>query len=172
MTTQNLLTAFPAAAALDFGADNVVLDALAAGAVAWCAPVVDASPCPSAIMIHFSIKVCHTAPTAGGTIEFYLSRGDDHASEIRDHGYLGTLTDHGTSTTAADIARLRLNGPAKTVPIDATIDIVYTGSFIVDEPGTDWNLIIYNGTGQTLNATANQSCVHWRAVTPDIQAAA
>lgn len=165
-----VLTKFGASTAFDFDTNNAALDALAVGAMAWSAPVTDASPSVPKVMVHYSIKVCHTAPTAGGTVEFYLSRADDNASEVRDMSDLGTLTDHGTSTTAANIARARSNlQMVGLFVIDATIDIVYTGSFIIDCPGTDWNLVVYNGTSQTLNATANQSKINYRTMCPEVQ---
>jgi len=173
MATQKVLTAYEAAAVLDFGADNVVLDNLAVGAVAWCKPEAHASPCAPQVEVFFSIKVNDTTQTAPGYIEFYVLRGDDHASEIRTAGFLGDLSDHGACTTAALVAELRASVPPDhTVGTTVTAAVVYRGSFIIDDPGPDWQLAVYNGTDQALNATANQSVVHWRTVTPDIGAAA
>jgi len=173
MATQKVLTSYEAAGVLDFDVDNAALDALAVGAVAWCKPETHASPCHPQIEIFFSIKTCTTAQTAAGFVEFYVLRGDDHASEIRTAAYLGTLSDHGVCTTAALVAQLRASVPTDHVfGTTVTADIVYTGRFIIDDPGPDWQLAIYNGMDHTFNATANQSAVHWRTVTPDIGAAA
>lgn len=168
MAAGDVLHAYGAAAALDFDTAGATLKNLANLAVGWSAPVTDASPCPDRVMVHASIKVHSSAPTAGGSIEFYLLRADDHATEIRD-GDTITSTDHGTNATAAVVARLRQNlGLVGLIIVDATADVVYQKSFVINDPGTDWVLLVYNGTGQVLANEDSVHVVHYRSIMPQI----
>jgi len=169
-----ILSKFSASAALDFdgASTNACINSLAAAAVCWCAPVTDASPCPPAIMLHAWIHVHSTAPTANGTVEFYLLRADDNATEIRDGEAIAVTTDHGIYTTAAGVARLRNEAEfIGAIVVDATTDITYQKSFVVNEPGTDWNVMIYNGTGQIFRAQSGStgSGINWRSIIPEVQ---
>jgi hypothetical protein len=159
-----VLTKYGASAALDIPD----LPGLAVGHMCWSAPVTDASPSMPKVMIHYKIVAHSTAPAAGGTVEFYLSRGDDNGTEVRDMGELGTLTDHGTVVEGASVSRavtcLQLVG---LLVIDGTADVVYTGSFIIDEPGTDWNLVVRNNMSQQVAAAG--SLINYRVMCSEIQ---
>jgi len=170
MTTQNILTKYGTTAALDFGADGAELDALAVGEICWCKPVADTTPSVSAVMIHYSIKV-DSDWAAAASIEFYFGRSN---GTIIDCGELGTMSDHGSNSTAATVARARANlHLAHVINADATASIVYTGNFIIDEPGPSWQLFVYNGNAaKTLDHAGSTNSVSWEEVTPDIQAAA
>ena len=169
-----ILSKYSASAALDFdgASTNSCINSLANGAVAWCAPVTDASPCPPQVMLHSWIHVHTTAPTAGGTVEFYLLRADDNATEIRDGEAIAATTDHGIYGTAAGVARLRTEAEfIGAIVVDAVTDITYRKSFVVNDPGTDWNIMIHNNTGQILRAQsdATGSGVNWRSMIPEVQ---
>jgi hypothetical protein len=171
MATQKVLTTYATASgALDFDTNGAAIKNIANGGVAWCKPITKTTPCYPRVQVFYQIKTHSTAPTAGGTIEFYVLRNDGTLQGCAD---LGTLTDHGTSTTAANIARLRSNfRPSKVAVVDANTSVIYTGSFMVDEPGTNWQIVVYNGTGQVL---ANEDSVHiveYRTLEDDIQASA
>jgi len=164
-----ILTKFGASTALDFGPAASVFKNLADGSICWCAPVVDASPSAPQVMLHAWIKVHSTAPTAGGTIEFYLIRADDNGTEIRDGDTINTA-DHGTNDTAAVVTRCRNEAEfIGAIVVDVTVSIVYHKSFVIDNPGTDWNVMVYQKTGQVL---ANEDSVHgvnWRSMIPEVQ---
>jgi hypothetical protein len=160
-----VLTKYGASTALDF---STLLNSLAAGSIVWSAPVTDASPSMPRVMIHYQITAHSTAPAAGGTVEFYLSRADDNATEVRDGSDLGTLTDHEDNATAANVARARQNLQLVGMMVCSNdANIVYTGSFVIDEPGTDWNLVVYNGMSQICAAAGN--LVNYRVMCSEIQ---
>ena len=155
---------------LDFGSSFADLDGLANGSVAWCAPITPGTPCPPKINVHGQIKVSSSAPATGAVVEFYLLRGDDNASELRDGADLGTLTAPGTMSTAATIARARGNmALIHVIQVSTDTSAVYNFSFIVEDPGTDWQILVYNGTGQSLNATSSPHKVRYRTITPESQ---
>lgn len=158
-----------AIADLDFDLAFAALDSLGDGDIAWSAPVTSMEDCEWA-EVFYKIKV-GTSPTAGGTIAFYAGRADDGSGEIRSGTDDITTTDHGTETTAADVTRvLGTLGPVlHVVQVDATSNIVYSGSFRIWYPGADFNVFVYNNTGVAFNGTSSPHVMRIRGNLPEIQ---
>jgi hypothetical protein len=112
--------------------------------------------------------VTGAAPTVNTLVEFYIARGDDAASQIYD-GDCGAV-DAGWGVIAT------VDQPTQTTPmvefvfalvVTATANNPYEFSFMVNNPGPDWVLIVMNQTGDALNAANN--VMQYRYVTPEIQ---
>ena len=146
------------------GTNFVTLDGLAVAAIAWSDPIANASPAAPRVLVHYRIKMNASAPAANGTIQFLLARYD---GTIRDHSDIGTMTATGSTTTAAAVIRAVANLQLlKSEVVDATAAAVYEGSFIIEDPGTSWQLLIYNGTSQAFNATSSPHLVEYQTITP------
>ena len=128
-----------------------------------CTRVTDTSPSVARVRIHYSITTTST-PTAGGLIEFYLSRSD--GGSLAD-GSTGTTDevwpDPAAAVTTYDKAQLVF---LHAQPVSATAG-AWVGSFDVDEPSSDWRLVIVNETAQPLHASAHS--LTYRTMTPEVQ---
>ncbi len=144
------------------------LDNLAAGSIAWSDPVTQASPGKTWLEIAYQFKShASTAPTDGTVIEIYMARADNNGTQIRDIDNTLTSTAKGTSSTAAAVTRCRRNMElVATVMFDANTAVIYQGVFYVETPGTEWQLLVYNGLGNSspLNATGSTNFFHYRYV--------
>lgn len=139
---------------------TITLASLANGSARQATQITDATPSIPKIRIFFKVTT-GTSPTAGGVIEFFLSRADDNASELAAGGT-------GTSDAA-------FSGDVNTLehlysqPVTATSDTAYIGSFDIVEPGTDWRLVVKNSTGAALNATGGNHVVRYETINPQVQ---
>lgn len=146
-----------AEAALDF---DTVLNSLAAGDMAWCAPVTTMTACERA-EVTMAITVGGSSPE--GTIEYYIAR-DTGTLIVADHHI--TLTDHGTETTDADIDDIisDCGGPVAVASVLGTPSIVYTHRFNIWYPGDSFNVLVYNNTDEAFAASGHSGYVRgWLA---------
>jgi hypothetical protein len=166
----NIDSQYGAITALAYGStwDNLDLlegDSATAGAVSV---TVDESgstspPAPVAPQVEIFYKIA-TGPTntANSLIEFYFARAksattSDFATEVADAVITGAT---GTPKSQMQFVHAQV--------VVAVADI-YRGSFIVDNPGPFWQLVIWNGTGDDFSGTASPHSVHYRYISPEVQ---
>lgn len=133
---------------------------LANGSARQSDQVTDASPSAPKVAVYYYITT-GTSPTASSVIEFYISRADDNGTEHAD-GATGTSD----AAYSGDLNTLQF---VKNQIVTSTSDTGYKGSFIVDEPGTDWRVVIKNSTGAALNATSGNHWLRYRSIIPEVQ---
>lgn len=141
---------------------TITLDSLADGAGRVSAPITDGSPSVSKYMIFACSAIGASAPDAGSLIKFYLVRADDASSEHRDGGV-------GAGDTAiSNLSRFEKQAQLVHVQVvEATDTVVYKCSFVIEDPGTDWQIAVVNHTGQALASSG--SYVRYRTVIDQIQ---
>lgn len=86
-----------------------------------------------------------TTPTVNDTFQFYLLQGDAASPTI-------TTDNASTSAGALTVVTAPL---LAVVPVTATSNVAYYGSFIIRNPGPLWGICIVNSTGAALNATGS-----------------
>lgn len=133
---------------------------LADGSAFYSDAVTDTTPTQN---VRISCKVTTgSTPTANTPIEFYLSRADDDSGTEFRSGGTGTTTATYTGTKAEiDFVHA--------ISVASTANKTYYPEFIIEDPGTDWNIVIYNETGDALNSTAANHEVRYRTVTDEVQ---
>ncbi len=141
---------------------TITLGSLADGAGRVSTQVVDASPSVSKYMIYTAIAIGSSTPTANTLIKFYLVRGDDDSTEHRDGGV-------GTSDAAiSNLSRFEKAAElVHTQVVEDTASVTYKSSFIIENPGTDWQIAVVNHCGQALASSG--SYVRYRTVTEQVQ---
>lgn len=107
------------------------------------------------VRIYYSIKG-GTTPTVNTTFQFYLIQGDASSPNIRTDNASGTDASF-TVVTAPCVA---------TVQVTATTGQVYTGSFLIRNPGPNWGIALVNSTVAALDATGGNHVI--RYVTEDV----
>lgn len=125
--------------------------------------VTDTSPSAPRVVIYFKITT-GTTPTSNTAIRIYFIRADDDGTEHRD-GEVGT-TDAAIADVDDFVRSVQL-AHVITVSTDSNED--YVGSFIVDEPGTDWQVAVINNTGATLDTGSSNHYMRYRTVIPEVQ---
>jgi hypothetical protein len=148
---------------MEYGASTPLpctLASLGNGSARQAAQVLDASPCAARVRVYYKLTT-GTSPTSGSLIEFYLSRADDDASEHAD-GATGT----GDAAYSGNVDQLEL---VHTQPVTNASDTAYLGSFVLDDPGPDWRLVVKNATGVALNSTSGNHYLRYRAVSFEAQ---
>ena len=101
------------------------------------------------VRVFYSIKT-GTGPTANSTVVFYLIQGDNVASggaNIRTDG--AGATDAAFTPVTASIMNV--------VQVSGTTGVVYTGSFLIRNPGPEWGIGVVNNTGVSLDSSAGGS---------------
>ena len=168
----SILSQYSAAAALSFTTN---INGLAAGDAVWCAPVTTAATGPGypLVRVFYSLIMGTTAPTAGTVIKFYVARGDDEATEIRTGSTISTnsTTAAGTDTNDASVDRFEAQAGGdfcKAAVADAVTGVVYTGSFDVQEPGSDWQIVIVNDAAALATTTGSHSLTY-EYLNPQVQ---
>jgi hypothetical protein len=138
------------------------LNALPAGDGAGLAKVTSASPtkCPPQVEIFYQITT-DTGALANELIEFYIGRAD---ATTRDGNMLGTdiVLGAGVAVPASQLQFVHAQ-VLGAVPVAA-----YRGSFIVDNPGPDWQLLIQNATTGDLGVSAGHA-ITYRTISPEVQ---
>lgn len=116
------------------------------------------STVPPAVAVYYQITTA--SATVDEIIEFFLARADDDGTEHRD-GDTGT-TDAAFAGNKGDLIKVHA------VAVH-TASGIHTGSFIVEDPGPDWVLVVANESGASLNATGSNHYVRYRTITPESQ---
>ncbi len=112
-------------------------------------------------IILFASVQLGTSPTANSLFEYYLFRADNDGTEHRDDAAAaaeGTLT----PLNAQLIGVLKADSAG-------TTDQILKGSFVIDEPGPSWGIIVYNRTGVALKNSDTNNWLRYIGVNPEIQ---
>ena len=132
-----------------------------------CSAVVTGGTAPQ-IRFYYKVTTANT-PTTNSLIECYLARGSTGATDLVAGGGDGVAdVSDGLSTTAAPLMKKQTQFVHAQVTTGTSGD-TYTGSFLVDDPGPDWRLVIVNETGATFDTTAGNHVVQYRYITPEVQ---
>jgi len=167
-----ILSKYTAADTLTFGTH---IDGLSgSGGAAWCAPETTAATGPGypLVRVFYSIKMGTTAPTAGTVVKFYIARGDG-TTNIRTGSTISTnsTTAAGSETTVATVDRFEAQAGEdfrKALVADAVTGVTYTGSFEVQEPGSDWQIVIVNDAAALATTTGSHSLTY-EYLNPQVQ---
>lgn len=143
-----------------FTALTITLASLADGGGRQATAVTGASPVAQKVRIWAKVTT-GTTPTVNSTIQFFISRADDDASELAS-GATG-VSDAAYSNTKPELDWV------ESIQVTATSDKTYIKEFIIDDPGTDWRLVVFNETGAALNATGSNHEIGYRTVTKEGQ---
>jgi hypothetical protein len=93
-----------------------------------------------------------TSPTVNRTIQFYLLTADVGSSP-------NIATDNaGASDAAHTIVTASL---VHVIPVTATSDVTYKGSFLIRNPGISWGITVVHDTAVNLNATAGNHAIYY-----------
>jgi len=139
---------------------TITLASLGDGSGRQAAQVTDASPSAKKVRVWAKVTT-GTSPTANQTIEFYVSRADDDATELAP-GSTGT-SDAAYSNTKSELEFL------DAITVTGTSDATYIKSFVIEEPGTDWRLVVFNESGDALNSTGSNHEIVYRSVIDEVQ---
>lgn len=150
----------------DSTALSITLASLADGAGRVSAAVAAAAPAPAKLAVFYKITTGSSAPTAGTSVAFFLVRGDDHETEHRDGG-VGA-----TDSALADAENFKLANAGNLVHAFAVTNATakaYVGSFVIENPGPDYQIAVVNGIGQALDSTEGNHYVRVRTVSDEVQ---
>jgi hypothetical protein len=155
MTTTSMLT-YPAAATITFA-----LPSLANGAWRASTAVDNTANLYMDATIGGSIQVDSTAPTAGGTIDFYLYASYDGTN------YTGGVT--GTDATYSDVNNETSFHFMHSIVVTATIDINYEwGPFnvlsVLGHMPPKWGIVVENNTGRLFHATGTANITKYTGI--------
>ena len=151
--------------AFTWGSADDLLENLANGDAVSSDPITDASPSIRRYLISASIAVhVDSAPNANSLIKFYLSRIVDGKA---DGGISTSVSEE--HTEAADVNYIERSCQfVQPISVAATVNITYTTSFVIEDPGIAWALIIVNNTGQALGADGTHE-VNYVTLNPEAQ---
>jgi hypothetical protein len=166
----NIDSQYTGPVALAFGSSNTELDGLADTSGASC-DAIDVSgavnppvPTPPQVEILYKIKTGTTTPSGNTVVEFYFARaksitGTDFATQ---NALAATFTTGNLMKSMLQFVHAQV--------VDTTASKEYFGSFIVDNPGPFWQLIIVNEMGNSAGfATGNVHDVSYRYISPEVQ---
>jgi hypothetical protein len=113
-------------------------------------------------MVFVRITTGATAPTSLSVVKVYLVRhSNDGTLDLADDG-LGS-TD---AAVATEPIRAELLG---TIQVTTATNATYTRTFLAYDLPPDYNVVVWNATGQTLNATASNFAVQVLPITMEAQ---
>ena len=125
-----------------------------------CSALVTGGTAPQ-VRVFYKVTTANT-PTTNTLIEFYLSVGSTGATDLVTAG--GTDVDGNIASFDKNQA-LFLHAQVTT----GTSGASYIGSFVFDNPGDDWRLIVVNETGAALSSTQADHDIQYRTITPEVQ---
>lgn len=112
-------------------------------------------------MIFVKVTTGGTAPTGGTPIRVYLIR---HSNDTTD------LADNGLGSADAAVAAEPTNGEVLgSIVVSVSTNTTYIKTFIAYDLSPDFNIAIWNATGQALNATASNFEVQVLPITMEAQ---
>jgi hypothetical protein len=102
-----------------------------------------------------------TSPTAHSVFEIYCFRADDEGTRHFDDGAAAT---EGVLTplNSQFVGMLRADSAG-------TTDQILKGTFMIDEPGPYWGIIVYNRTGVALKNSDTNDWLRYVGINPEIQ---
>ena len=169
----SILSQYSAASALTFTTN--INGLTGSGGCVWCAPITTAATGPGypTVRVFYSLIMGTSAPAAGSVIKFYGARGDDAATEIRTGKTISTntTTSAGYETVVATVDRFEAQAGAdfcKAAVADAVTGVTYTGSFELQEPGSDWQIVIVNDAAALATTTGSHSLTY-EYLNPQVQ---
>lgn len=125
---------------------TITLASLANNAGRICAVVDNTTTRAPAAMVYLRATTGGTAPTASTPIKLYLIRRSDQTTDLADAG-LGT-TDAAVSTEPTIAEQLG------SIVVTTATNTTYVKSFIAYDLSRKYSFVVWNATGQALNATA------------------
>lgn len=125
---------------------TITLTSLANNAGRICAVVDNTTTRAPAAMVYLRATTGATAPTLNAPIKLYLIRRSNQATDLADDG-LGTAD----AAVATEPLQAELVG---SILVTATTNATFVKSFLVYDLSAKYSFVVWNATGQTLNATA------------------
>lgn len=111
------------------------------------------------LLLFVNVKTANS-PNAYSTVEVYLIRSDNDATEHRDDGA-------GTADAALTPLNAQMIGSLRSSSAPGTGEAL-KGSFLVHRPGPEWGVAIFNRTGQALDATGSNHWVRYAGLNPEV----
>lgn len=139
---------------------TITMNSITNAAARQSTAVTDVSPSIPRYRIFYKVTT-GTSPTLNSRFDFYVARGDDNGTEFRE-GSVG-------STDAAYTGDLNQLEQVGSQVVTASSNTTYYGSFVIEDPGTDWVIVFSNQTGVTSHATAGNFGMRYRAINDQIQ---
>lgn len=113
-------------------------------------------------MVFLRITTGGTAPTANSTVKLYLiRRSNDGTLDLADDAV-------GTTDAAVTVEPIRAE-LLGVIQVTATTNATYTKSFLAYDLSADYSFVVWNATGQTLNATAGNFALQVVPITMEAQ---
>lgn len=111
------------------------------------------------LLLFVKITTANT-PSANTIVEIYLIRTDGASGHYDDGA--------GTSDAALTPLNAQLVGALRSSAAPGTGETL-RGSFLVHRPGPEWGVVVFNRTGQTLDATGSNHAVRYLGLNPEVQ---
>lgn len=140
---------------------TITLTSLANNAGRICAVIDNTTVRAPAAMVYLEVTTGGTAPTANTPIKLYLIRRSNHTTDLSDSN-LGT-TDAAVSTEPTNAEQVG------SIVVTATTNASYFKSFLVYDLSAKYSFVVWNATGQALNATASNFDLQVVPVTMEAQ---
>lgn len=112
------------------------------------------------VLVYVKIEL-GTSPVGDKSVQVYLIRDDNHASNHRSDGA-------GASDAGLTILNAPLIGVMRDLSSPSTGDILF-GEFLVHRPGPKWGIGIVHDTGVNLDSTGGNHWVRFVGLNPEIQ---
>jgi len=140
---------------------TITLTSLANGAGRISAVIDNTTVRAPAAMVYLEVTTGGTAPTANTPIKLYLIRRSNATPDLSDSN-LGTAD----AAVATEPGNAELLG---SVIVTAATNASYFKSFMAYDLSAKYSFVVWNGTGQTLNATASNFDLQVVPVTMEAQ---
>lgn len=125
---------------------TITLTSLASGAGRICAVVDNTTTRAPAAQVYLRATTGGTAPTANTPIKLYLIRRSNGATDLADSN-LGTA-DAAVATEPVNAEQVG------SIIVSTATNTTYIKSFLVYDLSAKYSFVVWNATGQALNATA------------------
>lgn len=140
---------------------TITLASLANGAGRVSAIIDNTTTRAPMAMVFVKVTTGGTAPTVNSAIRVYLIR---HSNDTTD------LADNGLGSADAAVAAEPTNGEALgAIIVSAATNTTYIKTFVAYDLPPDYNIAVWNATGQALNATAGNFEVQVLPITMEAQ---
>lgn len=141
---------------------TITLTSLANGAGRICAMVNNTVVRAPAATVYLKVTTGGTAPTANTPIKLYLIRRSNDGTEDLADGNLG-IVDAAVATEPTNAEQVG------SVIVTAATNATYIKSFLVYDLSSEYSFVVWNATGQTLNATAGNFAFQVQPITMEAQ---
>ena len=142
------------------------LDGVTAGQIWQSGEQNDSNPCNEFLEVFYKIRTANTM-VAGDYINFFLAKGDQHASEIWDGG-IGTTSDNEITSTSIIAGVEQSLNPIKVVTWKTNHGDTFYGHFVEFNFGPSWQVLV-QPIGENLHGTGGESIIHYRYGVREVQ---